>query len=309
MRILISGSTGLIGSALLERLRQDGHELIRLVRSPLATDDPQAIWNIADGKMESGKLEDLDAVVHLAGENIASGRWTNEKKRAIRDSRVNGTRFLARTLAGLDRPPRAFLCASAVGFYGNRGDELLTEAAGPGVGLLADICREWEAAAEPVQEAAERVVHLRIGLVLSRRGGALKAMLPMFRMGLGGRLGSGRQWVSWISHEDLVEAIVHCIEDDDVRGPVNMAAPNPVRNEEFTKALAETVGRPAILPVPAFALRLAVGEMADALLLWGARMQPQRLLASGYEFRHPDLQQALAAELRNQPQMNSDQYR
>ena len=236
----------------------------------------------------------FDAVVHLAGENIASGRWNAARKAAIRDSRVNGTRFLCDALAGLARPPKTLVCASAVGYYGDRGEERLTEESPPGTGFLAEVCREWEAASAPAARKGIRVVALRIGMVLSPKGGALARMLPLFRAGLGGVIGGGRQYVSWVALDDLPGIILHALQRDDLRGPVNAVAPRPVTNREFTEALGKVLSRPTPLPVPAFALRLAVGgEMADALLLSSARGIPRRLEETGYRFRFAELSAAL----------------
>ncbi|MFQ5915907.1 MAG: TIGR01777 family oxidoreductase, partial [Nitrospinota bacterium] len=235
----------------------------------------------------------MDAAVHLSGENIGEGRWTAAKKAAIRDSRVKSTRLLAETLARLEQPPRVFVCASAVGYYGDRGEEVLREESPLGSGFLPDLSLEWESAAEPAVQKGIRVVHLRNGIVLSPKGGALAKMLPPFKLGLGGKLGSGRQYVSWISLDDMVGVIRHALERESLSGPVNAVAPNPVTNAEFTQTLGRVLSRPTVFQVPAFTLRLAFGEMADAALLASARVEPARLLASGYSFRHPELEGAL----------------
>ena len=250
-------------------------------------------WDPAKGEVDAAGLEGLDAVVHLAGENIASGRWNAVRKAAIRDSRVNGTRLLCDALAGLARPPKTLVCASAIGYYGDRGEELLTEESSPGTGFLPEVCREWEAASEPAARKGIRVVTLRIGVVLSPKGGALSRMLPLFRAGLGGVIGNGRQYVSWIALDDLVGIVLHALQSGELRGPVNAVAPVPVTNRELTEALGKVLSRPTLLPVPAFALRLAVGEMADALLLASARVVPRRLEETGYRFRFPELGGAL----------------
>ena len=275
MKILVSGSHGFVGSALVPFLTALGHQITRLVRPY----DPAA-------------LDGVEAVAHLAGESII-GRWTPGKKTQIRDSRVNGTRALAESLARLARPPLALVCASAVGYYGERGEERLQEDSPAGSGFLADVCREWEAAARPAVQQGIRVVNLRIGMVLSPHGGALAKMLPVFRLGLGGCLGSGRQYLSWIALDDLVEVIAFALAAPNLRGPVNAVAPTPVTNREFTKTLGRLLGRPTLCPVPAFAARLALGEMAEALLLASARVMPAALLASGFTFRYPDLDGAL----------------
>jgi hypothetical protein len=239
-------------------------------------------------------LDGIDAVVHLAGENIASGRWTPERKRRIHESRAHGTRVLAEALAALPRPPRVFVSASAIGLYGDRGDDTLDESSPAGEGFLADVCRAWEAASASLEQAGTRVVHLRFGVVLTPAGGALAQMLPPFRVGLGGPVGSGAQWTSWIGIDDLLGAIHHALVTDALAGPVNAVAPAPVRNRELAAAIGRTLHRPALVPVPAVALRLALGELADALLLSGARVHPTRLDATGYRFRTPDIDGALA---------------
>jgi uncharacterized protein (TIGR01777 family) len=292
MHIVVTGASGLIGSALLPRLSADGHRVTRLVRSQPAPGEAAIRWDPEAGSLDAKSLEGIDAAVHLAGENIAA-RWTAEKKRRIRDSRVNGTRLLSDTLARLERPPQALVCASAIGYYGDRGDELLSEESPPGRGFLAEVCQAWEAAADAARHKGIRVVHLRFGVVLSPAGGALAKMLPPFRLGLGGPLGSGRQYMSWIAIDDAVGAIQHALATEALQGPANAAAPNPVRNREFTRALARVLRRPALVPMPAFAARLLFGEMADELLLASARVQPAKLLATGYTFRYPELEGAL----------------
>jgi uncharacterized protein len=289
-RILISGASGLIGSALLTALESSGNEVFRLVRRE-ADKANEVQWEPMrpiPAKLVSG----YDAVIHLSGENVA-GRWSEAKKKRIRDSRVVSTQNLAWALGEAQVRPAAFVCASAVGYYGDRGDETLTEQSGPGEGFLAEVCREWEAAAARVSEAGIRVVNLRIGIVLSRDGGALKQMLLPFRLGLGGRIGSGRQWWSWIHVADLVGAVEHALQSDALRGAVNLTAPTPVTNRDFTKALAEALHRPAVLPIPAFAARLAFGELAEEGLLASARVAPQKLIQSGFVFQFPELRQAL----------------
>ncbi len=293
MRIAVSGSTGLIGSEVVTVLSAAGHEVVRLVRRAPAPAEKAVRWDPEKGGVDAAGLEGLDAVVHLAGENIAAGRWTAARKAAIRDSRVNGTRLLCDTLAGLSRPPKTLVCASAIGYYGDRGEELLTEDSSPGAGFLPEVCREWEAATEVAARKGIRVVALRIGVVLSPRGGALSRMLPPFRAGLGGVIGNGRQYVSWIALDDLVGVVLHALRSGELCGPVNAVAPVPVTNREFTEALGKVLSRPTLLPVPAFALRLALGEMADALLLASARVAPRRLEETGYRFRFPELPAAL----------------
>lgn len=292
MHVAVSGSRGLVGSVLVPFLTTGGHRVTRLVRGTAAGPGETA-WDPVRGLLDASRLDGVDAVVHLAGENIAAGRWTPARKAEIRRSRVDGTRTLCEALARLPHPPSVFVSASAVGFYGDRGDEILTEESGPGTGFLADVCREWEAATERVSRAGIRVVNLRFGMILSPRGGALQKLLLPFRLGLGGRIGDGRQYTSWIAVDDAVGAIHHALCEASVRGPVNAVAPRPVNNADFTRTLARVLRRPAWLPVPAFAARLAFGEMADALLLAGARVMPARLQASGYRFRFADLESAL----------------
>lgn len=293
MRILVTGSTGLVGSALVPFLSASGHAVIRLVRSEVPPGGAAARWDPEAGTLDPAALEGLDAVVHLAGEDIAGGSWTAAKKARIRGSRVEGTALLARTLASLDRPPAALACASAIGYYGDRGDETLTEESSPGSGFLASVCRDWEAAATPAVEAGIRVLHLRFGVVLSAAGGALAKMLGPFRMGMGGPIGSGRQYVSWIAMDDVLEAINHLLSNPTLHGPVNVASPRPVTQLEFARTLGRVLGRPTVLAVPAFGMRLMFGEMATEVLLASQRLEPARLLSSGYEFRYPDLEPAL----------------
>jgi uncharacterized protein (TIGR01777 family) len=293
MKILVSGSTGLIGSALLSHLTGEGHAVTRLLRARVSPGEKGILWDIPTGTLDPRPLEGLDAVVHLAGESIGAGRWTLNRKIRIRESRVRGTRLLAETLAALARPPQVLVCASAMGFYGDRGDEVLNEDSAPGSGFLAELCGAWEAASEPAAEKGIRVVRLRIGLVLSADGGALKRMLPPFQLGVGGRLGSGQQYMSWIALDDLVRVVEHALTHDTMRGAVNAASPSPVTNREFTATLGRVLRRPTIFPVPAFALRLLFGEMGEALLLASARLEPARLLSSGFEFQYPELEAAL----------------
>ena len=292
MKIVVTGSTGLIGSALLPRLRDEGHHVTGLVRG-VAADQNTPWWDPAAGRISPGALDGVDAVVHLAGEGIAAGRWTAARKARICDSRVNGTRVLCEALAGTTTPPRVLLAASAVGFYGDRGDELLDESAALGQGFLSDTCQKWEAEADPARARGIRVVHLRIGIVLSPSGGALAKMLPPFMLGVGGVLGSGQQFMSWIAIDDLIGIMLHALTNDGLAGAVNAVAPRAVTNREFTKALGHVLRRPTVFPVPAFAARLAFGEMADALLLASTRVQPARLMAEGFEYAYPELEGAL----------------
>jgi uncharacterized protein len=296
LRVAVSGASGLLGRALLPFLTTGGHEVVRLVRHHAPAQAPgEVYWDLRTGRIESEKLEGLDAVVHLAGENIGA-RWTDDRKRRIRESRGIGTRFLCEALARLRRPPKVLVTASAVGIYGNRGDEVLTEssatlAAPPD--FLVEVGREWEAATEPARAAGIRVVMTRFGLILSPAGGILARMLLPLRAGLGGPLGTGRQWMSWISIDDVVGAVHHAIMTEALSGPVNTTAPQPVTNREFTATLARVLGRPALIRVPAPALRLALGEMGEVAVLGSARVLPERLTQAGYRFRHPALEGAL----------------
>jgi uncharacterized protein (TIGR01777 family) len=292
MNILVTGASGLIGTALGPSLTSRGHEVTRLVRGQSPSEGKSARWDPMAGSIDASALAGVDAVVHLAGENIAE-RWTAAKKARIRDSRVKGTQLLCETLTRLPSPPKVLVSASAIGYYGDRGEETLTDDSPPGRGFLPEVCRAWEAAAEPARQQGIRVVHLRLGVVLSAAGGALAKMLPLFRLGLGGVLGSGRQYMSWIALDDVVGAIQHAIVTDALQGPTNAVAPNAVTNQEFTKTLGKVLGRPTAIPLPAFGARLMFGEMADELLLASARVQPTKLLASGYQFRYPELEDAL----------------
>ena len=292
MKMVVTGSSGLVGGALVPFLTTGGHEVVRLVRrAPTARDE--ARWDPEAGTIDVAALEGRDAVVHLAGANIAGGRWTEARKRRLRASRVAPTRLLAEALAGLTKKPKVLVSASAVGYYGSRGDAWLTETDPPADDFLGRLSVEWERAAEPAARAGVRVVHLRTGVVLSPAGGALGKMLLPFKAGLGGVLGPGTQFMSWIAMDDMVGAIGHLLGRDDLAGPVNLVAPEPVTNAVFTKALGRVLGRPTFAPAPAFLLRLALGEMADAALLGSIRVRPERLLASGYRFRFPELEGAL----------------
>jgi uncharacterized protein (TIGR01777 family) len=289
MKVLISGASGLVGSALSESLKVHHEQIVPLVR-----DDRDGVhWNPTVGMIDEGGLENFTAVVHLAGDNIADGRWNAAKKRHIRDSRINGTRLLAESLAERSRKPAVLVCASAIGYYGHRGDEPLDESARPGEGFLPEVCVEWEQAAQPAVDAGIRVVHVRIGVVLSAKGGALVKMLTPFQLGVGGIIGSGKQYMSWIELSDLVAVIEHAIADAALVGPVNAVAPEAVTNRTFTKTLGKVLGRPTIFPMPAFAARIAFGEMADALLLASTRVVPSKLQQSGFTFHHAALEPAL----------------
>ena len=296
MRVLVSGSSGLIGSTLVPAIEAAGHSVVRLVRrTPAANEirlDPAKDPPLAT----PAAALDFDAVVHLAGESIA-GRWTAAKKARIRDSRVQGTSALLEALERTSQPPKVMVCASAIGIYGDRSDELLHEESAPGSDFLAEVCQQWEAATEPAVRAGIRVVSLRFGVVLSRRGGALARMLLPFRMAAGGRIGSGRQWMSWIALDDVVGAIQHALAEESLCGPVNTVAPHPATNAEFTRALGEALHRPTVFPLPAFMVRLLFGEMGEALLLSSQRVDCGKLLASGFRFRYPELKPAFEALL------------
>jgi len=298
--VAVTGASGLVGSALVTGLTSAGHRVVRVVRGAGAASvagQRLARWDPESGALEPSELAGADAVVHLAGESVAGGRWTEAKKRRIRSTRVDVTRRLAEALPRLERPPRLLVSASAVGYYGDRGSEILREDSAPGPGFLAEVCREWEAATDPAARAGIRVVRLRIGMVLSRRGGALGAMLTPFRLGAGGPVGSGVQWVSWIAIDDLVGAILHALATESLAGPVNAVAPEPVTNRELARTLGRVLRRPALLPLPAVAARLLFGQMADELLLASARVEPARLRATGFTFRHARLEDALRHEL------------
>ncbi|NQY79866.1 MAG: TIGR01777 family protein [Candidatus Caenarcaniphilales bacterium] len=294
MKILVVGASGLVGSALVDFLSSGGHQVISLGRS----DENEVSWTVPEGDnpgeiKNKEKLEGLDAVVHLAGENIASKRWSDVQKQKIRDSRVKGTEFLVNELTKLENPPKTLICASAIGFYGDSEDSLFDEGSNSADDFLGRTCQEWEDATAAAKEKGIRVVNTRIGVVLDPRDGALAKMLPIFQIGGGGNLGHGKQWMSWVALDDVVGAIHHCIMNEDISGPVNLVAPEPVQNKEFTKILAKVLFRPALFPAPAFALKLALGEMADALLLSSTKVDSKILRETGYEFSYPTLESAL----------------
>ena len=289
MDVLVSGSTGLIGTALVPALQERGHRVVRLVRSGGGGQDAVR-WDPSAGTIEAERLEGVDAVVHLAGESIAEGRWTAQKKARIMESRKQGTGLLAGAIAGLGTPPRVMVSTSAIGYYGNRGNELLRETSEPGELFLSKVCAEWERAADPAREAGIRVVHPRIGIVLTLKGGALRQTLPIFKLGLGGKIGSGRQYWAWVSLDDVVGAMIFALENDSLEGPVNVVAPDPPTNAEFTKVLGRVLNRPTIFPLPAPAARLMLGEVADELLLPSARVEPAKLKEAGYDYRNPELE-------------------
>jgi hypothetical protein len=300
MKIAIGGSTGLVGSALIPFLTTGGHEVVRLMRGgKQPADGTSAVeWNPAEGTIDSTGLDGCDAVVHLGGHNIAGGRWSTSMKNRLRESRVNSTELLSKTMASLANPPKVFVCASAIGFYGgDRGDELLNEDSQPGSKFISQLCQDWENAVAPAREAGIRVINLRIGVVLSPQGGALQKMLLPFKLGGGGVVGNGKQWWSWVSIEDLPRIMLHCLTTESLSGPVNAVAPGAVNNRDFTKTLGRVLRRPTIVPMPAFAVRLGFGEMGEELLLGSTRVQPDRLTQSGYEFAFPELEGALRSVL------------
>ncbi|MBK5255466.1 MAG: TIGR01777 family oxidoreductase [Vicinamibacteria bacterium] len=292
LRVLVTGSTGFVGRALVSFLESGGHEVCRLTRRP-AANAREIEFDPERGAAHPSEMEGFDAVIHLAGDPIAKGRWTEAKKRLIRHSRVPFTRRLSETLGALRRPPAVLVSASATGYYGDRADRILRESDPPGEGFLPEVCLQWEAATEPAKHAGIRVVHLRTGLVLSANGGALQPMLLPFRLGLGGRLGSGRQWWSFIALDDLLYLIHHVLMTGSIQGPVNATSPEPVTNADFTNELGRVLRRPAVVPVPKFALELALGAMTEPLLLASARVNPEKLLDSGFEFSYPSLDSAL----------------
>ena len=294
MNVLLTGASGLIGSAVAPALESSGHRVFKMQRG----EGPGAKWNPAEGKIDLAPALPLDAVIHLAGENIGA-RWTAERKRRIRESRVAGTRLLAETLASLPSRPKVLVCASATGFYGDRGDEWLDESSPPGRGYLAEVCRDWEAASAPTEAAGIRVVRLRFGIVLARQGGALAKMLPAFRLGLGGRLGDGRHYWSWIALEDAVSALLHALARESLCGPVNAVSPQPVTNLEFTLRLGRALRRPTIFAMPRFAVNLLFGEMGREAMLASCRAKPAKLLAGGFQYRSPELEMALRRTILN----------
>lgn len=296
-KVLITGANGLVGTALSSHLNQHGYTVLPMIRPQSKYEGEAVRWEPSKQVIDLEALQGVDAVVHLSGESIASGRWNDAKKQRIRDSRVDVTRFLAESLCKLDPKPKTLLCASAVGYYGDRSDEVLDETSAAGEGFLPDVCQEWEAAADAARQNGIRVVHLRFGVILSKDGGALKQMLTPFKMGVAGILGSGKQYMPWVSLHDVVHIIRYCTEHEKISGAVNVTAPNPVTNYEFTKTLGRVLSRPTVLPAPAFGLKLLMGEMAEALLLSSTRAVPKKLLDCEYEFKDGDLYQTLASEL------------
>lgn len=290
LRIAVTGATGMLGSALTPVLSSAGHRVIPVSRHVLPGG---IVWDPLDGKLNAADLDGIDAVIHLAGESLAEGRWTADRKTVLRQSRTASTRLLASAMASRPKPPAVLICASAIGIYGNRGDEVLDETSAPGSGFLAELVRDWEAAADPAREAGIRVVHARFGVILSREGGALAKMVTPFKLGLGGPFGDGQQWLSWVAMADVLDVIGAALTLTKLSGPINVTAPEPLRNREFVTALGHELGRPAVVPIPAFALRLALGEMADEALLSSARVLPKRLQEAGFVFRFPELAAAL----------------
>jgi len=293
MRILITGASGLVGKELQKSFAEQGYEMLLASRSE-PKDDKHIQWTIEEGFAEPERLEGIDVVVHLAGENVSGGiRWTDEKKKAIRESRVLGTRNVVDAISKLKNKPKVFVASSAIGFYGERGDEEVTESSAAGDNFLAGVCKEWEAESRRAEDAGIRTVLLRTGIVLSKEGGALGTMLTPFTLGVGGVVGSGKQWMSWISMPDQIAAINYVIDNENIRGAVNAVGPNPATNKEFTKTLGEVLYRPTFIPLPEFAVSMIFGEMGDALLLASTKVMPKRLEDAGFEFRFPNLKEAV----------------
>ena len=291
MKVAVTGSSGLIGSSLVSFLSEKSVTVSKILRENTKDDDIS--WKPEDGDWDSAFTGGVDGIVHLAGENIASGKWTRKKKEKIRNSRIEGTTRLCEHILKLPTPPSVLVCASAIGYYGNRGVEFLNEGSSRGSGFLPDVCLGWEEAAESVSKAGIRVVNVRFGIVLSKDGGALAKMMTPFKIGMGGKIGSGTQYMSWVAMDDVTGAIYHTLTTDSLKGPVNVTAPNPVTNKEFTNTLGEVLKRPAVVPIPAFAAKLAFGEMANDLLLASTKVAPKRLSDSGYKFQYPELENAL----------------
>jgi hypothetical protein len=299
MKIIISGASGLVGSALTNAFRAEGHSLLHLARPGRRLSTHEIRWDPPSAQVDVPALEAADAVVHLSGAKISEGRWTPERKRVLRSSRIDSTRLLVDSLAQLRQKPHVFVSASAVGYYGNRGDQILTESSEPGGDFLSLLARDWEAEASRAAQAGIRAVILRFGVILSNHGGALPQMIRPFRFGVGGRLGSGRQWLSWIALEDVLGIIRSAIADAHIQGPVNVVAPDPVRNADFARIVGRTLHRPALFPAPKFMLRLALGEMADTLLLASQRVLPDQLLKANYTFQFRELETALKTLLKS----------
>lgn len=293
MKILIGGATGFVGSELVSFLKDKGHHVIRLVRKKDFLKEDERRWNPEDNFLDPQDCNEVDCVVNLSGENVSSGRWTEQLKKKIKDSRIESTKLLAETLAKINQKPKVLINASACGFYGNREDEILTESSSSGQGFLAEVCREWEAAWQPAQQAGIRVAAMRFGMILSPKGGALKRLLIPFKLGLGGRIGSGEQYISWIALEDVLEVFLFAMNKESIQGPVNVVSPFPIQNKEFTEVLGKILNRPTFLPLPKFAAKLAFGEMAEELLLTSQRVVPEKLKKQGYQFLFPQLKDAL----------------
>jgi uncharacterized protein len=296
-RVAITGATGLIGGALAASLERDGHRVHRITRSASKAGPDDLVWDPAAGSIDAQKLEGVDAVVHLAGEPIGASRWTDETKRRIRASRVQGTDLIARTIAGLETKPTVLVSGSAVGYYGDRGDESLSETSAPGDDFVAEVTQAWEAAAAPAAEAGIRVAYARTGVVMAKEGPLIEKVELPFRLGVGGRVGSGKQYVAWIALEDEVRALRFLLERDDAEGPYNLTAPEPVTNATFTRELGRVLGRPTVLPIPVAAIRLLYGQMGVSLATASQRVHPTRLLEAGFEFVHPELRSALRVAL------------
>ena len=288
MKIAVTGSSGLVGQALIDLLKTQGHEVIRIVRKAAPSSERTVLWDPEARTIDLNGLEGVEGVVHLAGESIV-GRWTEVLKNKILKSRVEGTRWIAESIARMKNPPKVLVCASAIGFYGDRGQEALNESSSKGTGFLSDVCQAWEDAASPAKKAGIRTVHLRIGIILSKRGGALAKMMLPFKLGIGGILGDGKQFMSWIALEDVTGVILHALKNNSLEGAVNTVSPKPVANRDFTKALGKALHRPTLFPVPPFAIRSLFGEMADALLLASAQVYPKKLQESGYSFKYSEL--------------------
>jgi len=297
LKVAISGASGLVGSNLASFLTTGGHQVVRLVRDSRKVSDDAVYWNPANGDIDASSLVGVDAVVHLAGTPIANGRWTSERKKSIKDSRTKGTELISRTLATTTGGPRILVSASAIGFYGDKGDQRVDESVPAGKGFLAEVCRAWEGATKPAERAGIRVVNLRIGVALSPAGGALGQMLLPFKMGAGGRLGSGNQYLSWIDTDDLVAAIHHVIMTDHLSGPINASAPHPVTNATFTSSLGRVLGRPTVIPIPEFAVKAVFGELGQEALLWGQRVMPDKLVESGFRFFYEGVDDSLRFQL------------
>jgi uncharacterized protein (TIGR01777 family) len=296
MRVVIAGASGLVGSALVKKLKAEDVEVTRLVRKTAGAGEIE--WRPDRGTIDAPALEGFDAVINLSGDGIASGRWTDEKKRRILDSRVNGTRLLSETMANLSRKPATFINASAVGFYGSRGDELVDEDSGPGEGFLAQVCREWELATAPAEQGTIRVIKLRLGVILTKDGGIMGSMLQPFKLGLGGKVGAGKQFISWVAMDDVVAAISFVLSHQTLRGAINVVAPRPVTNQEFTNALGRVLSRPTFMAMPAFAARLVFGEMADEMMLSSTRVAGKVLGDAGFRFQYPEIEGAVRDLLR-----------